>query len=93
MLPLNLLKPSFGLCAYRADPRFRAVFQFRMILVLPGARSFPKRRALPSALDLLASDLRQKRTPPPFTDQFVNVGNHVQGENDMRFLRHTPSVT
>jgi len=48
-------------------------------------------------LDFPLSQLRQERTPSPFANQLVDVGNHVNRKKDMRssaqILGHTYSTT
>ena len=68
-----------------------------MILVLPGPRGVAKSLALTANHDLATGHFGQKRTSAPLADQFVDIGNQIDGEDyvcsAMHCLRHTPSVT
>lgn len=94
---LDFLKPSLGLRAHLAHPCCRAVLQSGMIFVLPRSGRFSEGITLLPTLDFFARYLRQEGTAATPTGEFVDVGNHVNRQDDVRssaqIPRHTPSVT
>jgi len=94
---LNFLKPDLGLSPHPIHPRRRAVFEFRMVFVLPCSLGGAQSVALLAALDFIASHFGQKRTPAALADELVDVGNQVNRKDDVGSsaysLRHTLSVT
>jgi len=94
---LDLLRPLLGFRAHLAHPSSRSVLQFGMVFVFPSSVGGPQRIALLTTLNFVAGDLNEERTAAPFPDEFVDVGNDVNRQDDMRsaaqILRHTHSVT
>ena len=71
----------FGTVGGGAYPGGGAMFEFRVVLVLPSARGFSEGITLPSPLNLLASDLGKKRAAPTLADQFVDIGDQVHWQD------------
>ena len=94
---LDLLKSFLGLRTDLAHPGGCPVFQFGMIFVFPGSLSGAQRIALLATLDFVAGHFGNKRTATPFADQFVDLGHHVDWEDDVgpsaQIFWHTSSVT
>lgn len=71
--------------------------QFRVIFGLPCTGSFAQHFTLAAEFDLALRQLGYERTPAPFADQFVNVGNQLDRKDDVcpsvNILVHTHSVT
>ena len=90
---LNLLKPCLGFRAHLAHPSCRSVLQFGMIFVFPRSPGGAQSITLPATLDFVAGDLGQECTSATFADEFVDVGDQINREYDMRSSAHTHSVT
>lgn len=91
------LKSLLGLRAHLAHPSGRSVLQFGMIFILPCSLGGTQRIALLATLNFVADNLGDKRTAASLTDQLVDIGHHVDRQDDMRSsgqtLLHTISVT
>ena len=81
---LDLLKTLLGLSAHLPHPSSRSVLQFGMIFILPCARCGTQSITLLATLDFVAGYLGEERTATTLTDQLVEVGHHVNRQDDMR---------
>jgi hypothetical protein len=64
--------------AYLPDPGGGALSQFGMVFGFPRSSRFAQGFTLASDLDLPLRQFREERTPGPFADQPVDVGNHLK---------------
>ena len=68
-----------------------------MIFGFPCSGSFLQDVALAAKLNFALSQLGEKRTPASLADEFVDIGNHVNRQNDVgspaQTFPHTYSVT
>ena len=68
-----------------------------MVFGLPSSGGFAQDLTLPANLDLALGQFREERTPGPFANQSVDVGNQVNRKGYVRrsaqTLGHAPSVT
>ena len=68
-----------------------------MVFRLPRSGGLPQDLPLVTKLDLALCQFSQKRAAATLADQFVDIGNHVDGEDNVcstiHSLGHTPSVT
>jgi hypothetical protein len=94
---LDFSKSSLGLTPHLPHPGLGSILQFGVIRVLTSTGRSPQGFTLLTALDFVAGDLSQERAPAPLADQLIDVGNQIDGKNDVRslahFIGHTYSVT
>lgn len=94
---LDFLEPGLRFSSHLSNPCSGSVPQLRMIFVFPCPFGGEQRFKLLTTLDFVAGYFRQERTSASLSDEFVDVGYHVNGKCHMRssvqILGHTHSVT
>ena len=87
--------------AYFPNPGFSTVCQFRMVFGFPRPGCISQGLALAAEFYLPLGQFCEERASTTFAYKFVDIGNQVNGQNDMgpsigrfgRGLGHTHSVT